>query len=128
LNKKVATLILTAVFVTLIVVVAVNFNLSHTKSDDARHHLFAISTALERYNSDFNHYPSNEDGLSVLIRPGDNGRYFVDKTFLLDPWRNPIIYKTTVENSRSIYKLKSFGPNEMDDGGRKDDIVLEGPQ
>jgi general secretion pathway protein G len=121
INKYIV--ILAAITLLVVAVFLSRVTLTHTKGDDAKHQLVTISTALDRYKEDFGKYPTNEEGLAALIKPDLEGRYFVNDKFMLDPWRQKIIYKITDGNKK--YILKSIGPNGVDDGGLVDDVVFE---
>lgn len=120
---KIISISIVAIIFAVVVVYISTVRITHTKVDDAKHLLFAISTALDRYNQDFGKYPTVERGLAALIQPRPKGRYFENDKFMLDPWHQKFIY--TIDNGNKKYTLKSIGPNGVDDNGLVDDIVVE---
>ena len=123
MNKRYYVIIVAIVFVVVVVLFS-RVKLIHSNVSDAKFQLNAISIALDRYYEDFGKYPTNEEGLAVLIQPQlEQGRYFINDKFMLDPWRQKIIYRITDGNEKFI--LKSIGPNGVDDNGLVDDIVFE---
>jgi len=97
-----------------------NLTINHSKVDDANNQLRIIASALERYKKEFGGYPSVEEGLGALVRPETGDRYFKDHKFILDPWRNEIVY--LMEADKQFFRLHSFGDNGRNDDGKLDDI------
>lgn len=97
---------------------------AYKRTTNARQQIDDIKSALERYKHDYGHYPSEVEGLPVLMEDGVNGRYFVDDKYLTDPWHNPVKY--TLESSISKVKviLYSSGPNGIDEHTAGDDISI----
>ncbi len=101
--------------------------LSYTKDNAALYQLQAIESALARYRKDTGSFPSDKDGLEVLLQQQSEGRYFDNNSYLTDPWQNKIVYKADgAEGREDSYRLYSIGPNGMDERGEGDDILLVG--
>ncbi len=71
----------------------------------------ALARALQAYRLDTGHYPSNEQGLAVLMRRPDgepkwNGPY-LESSVPLDPWNNPYTYRFLP--ARSDFEVISWG-------------------
>ena len=99
--------------------------LVHTKADKVKQQLYAIKTALERYKEDHGQFPTEGQGLLVLIKKDPKGRYFRNDKFLLDPWSNPIQYKNDKSSSDEKIILYSFGQNGIDENMMGDDICWD---
>jgi general secretion pathway protein G len=85
----------------------------------AQRELSALADALERFKSDVQRYPTNEEGLRSLARKpavikqdGGHLNYwfgpYLDSVPEVDPWGNDYIYHTT-DGGRS-FELLSYGP------------------
>ena len=74
---------------------------SKTKVAAAQIHLFG--EALDHYRLDTGHYPTTEQGLSVLVtRPENEPRWngpYLPKAIPNDPWDRPYLYKQPGEHS-----------------------------
>ncbi len=71
--------------------------LGGAKSKTAAVQIADIDKALEIYKLDVGRYPTNEEGLSALMKrpgsaPGWNGPYLKGDTLPTDPWGNPFRY------------------------------------
>jgi general secretion pathway protein G len=74
----------------------------------------AISTALEAFEVDNGHYPSNDEGLGALIQQPSNaqswhGPYLKKDTIPTDPWGNQYVYRYPGSNNANGYDLASMG-------------------
>jgi len=94
-----------------------------------------VELALDRYNLDVGHYPTEQEGglKALLARPDLDDEPFAArwhgpylKRRPLDPWGNPLNYELTDPGSDRAaeppFKLWSNGPDGEDDGGAGDDI------
>jgi general secretion pathway protein G len=83
-----------------------------------------IQFALFEFKNKFGRYPTEEEGLQALVTqpPGLEGWSgpYLDKRYLLDPWKNPFKYK--VEGSQA--KVISLGADGRE-GGEKDDADID---
>lgn len=83
----------------------------------------SLSLALDLFEQDVGHYPTNEDGLRSLVAntggvPGWKGPY-VKGGLGKDPWGNDYQYALNPNDSRR-YSLSSAGPDGQQ--GTEDDI------
>jgi hypothetical protein len=74
-----------------------------------------ITTAIEIFHAENNHYPSVDEGLSILVKDGDL------KTMPKDYWGHD--YKFIIQDETPF--VYSMGPNGIDDNGLKDDVTLK---
>lgn len=84
--------------------------------------------AINKFNDDIGRYPTNDEGLYVLIYNHDNikswnGPYRNKKFILRDWWHNDYVYINPAKYGNKAFDLYSFGANEKDDFGLKDDIT-----
>lgn len=83
----------------------------------------SLSLALDLFEQDIGRYPTNEEGLSVLVEnPGLSewkGPY-LKGGLKPDPWGTPYSYANNPDNPGE-YKLTSAGPDKQ--LGTSDDIV-----
>lgn len=94
----------------------------------AKQNVRAMATALEYYALDAYDFPTEEQGLNVLIeRPADlptgasyrEGGYLVKDVLPIDPWGNEYAYERPAERSSRPYDLYSLGP----DGVKSEDDI-----
>ena len=90
----------------------------------AKQQITVIKAALDRYRKEHGVYPSEVEGLSVLMQAGPHGRYFNSDKYLNDPWNNPIKYQIEKSHSAVRITLYSFGPNGIDEHMSGDDIYF----
>jgi general secretion pathway protein G len=75
----------------------------------------ALKTGLDTMSLDIGRYPTQAEGLSLLIQsPGDGvanwrGPYISSATVPNDPWGNPYIYAPPDQNGGSEPKVMSLG-------------------
>ncbi len=84
--------------------------------------------SLEKLYEDIGRHPTSNEGLNLLFKnetnvSGWNGRYTNKAVLPLDGWGNKYIYIYPVKYGNSKYDLYSFGKNQTDDFGEKDDIT-----
>ncbi|MHC4337937.1 MAG: type II secretion system major pseudopilin GspG [Planctomycetota bacterium] len=98
---------------------------SKAKMDIAKAKMRDIENAIERFCIDCGRYPTDAEGLKVLIDPPEDveekwrGRY-LKPSELLDPWKNPYIYVEEGERNPGSYDLVSLGADGKQ-GGEGDD-------
>lgn len=78
-----------------------------------------IRSALELYKIDSDNYPSNEQGIQVLIN-NEQGVPYIDD-IPNDPWGRPYQYRYPGENNKDSFDLWSPGADGKD--GTEDDIT-----
>jgi len=101
--------------------------LGRSKADVAQAQMSSIATALELYYLDMGAYPSDDDGLIVLVEaPADDtswqGPYFGNESGLVDPWGAN--YGYVLDESGSRFTLTSLGRDgEVDGEGEDRDLI-----
>ncbi len=86
-----------------------------------------IAGALDSFWAEYNRYPSNEEGLLILIEPTQNNdEPFLDrKSEPLDPWGNPYQYNSPGADN-SPHEVISLGADAREGGSGADaDISSE---
>ena len=89
-----------------------------------------FETALDLYKLDVGRYPTEEQGLDILINPPEitsqtsnirwNGPYLAGNSVPNDPWGNAYTYQITTNK----YQLMSFGADGVEGGeGNEADIT-----
>lgn len=101
--------------------------LERAKTDTTGIQIESIGAALDLYRLDVGRYPSEEEGLEILVRrPVDvekwNGPYVKKSESLIDPWGNAYLYRFPGEHGK--YDLYSFGADAAEGGeDENQDIV-----
>jgi general secretion pathway protein G len=96
--------------------------LGSSKSQTAKVQVQNITGALELYRLDVGRYPSQQEGLKVLVTPPANaiawnGPYLQVASALQDPWGQPYVYRFPGRNSEvDVYSLGA----DSADGGTKE--------
>lgn len=84
----------------------------------ARAQMVAFEQAIDQYKLDTGHFPSSEQGLTVLeIKPENEKRWdgpYLKKKLPLDPWGNSYSYRSPGEHGD--YDILSYG-NDGRSGG-----------
>lgn len=87
---------------------------------------FQIGLAVHVFHAIKGRIPTQDEGLDVLT---DRNPYLAESQLapgdLVDPWGSKVGYDVVDLEKENGFTLRSFGPNGIDDGGRKDDIFLE---
>ncbi|MBV8657896.1 MAG: type II secretion system protein GspG [Burkholderiales bacterium] len=96
------------------------------RKETARVQAKMLAGALRQYRADHGHYPSEAEGLKVLLPTGPNSTdgYIDDPEIPLDPWGHPYVYRLTppLGTSGGEFQVYSKGLNGIDEGGTGDDI------
>lgn len=98
-----------------------------SKTVIAKAQIESFSTALETYRLDTGAYPSQEQGLKVLIERTDtvrnwHGPYLKKKIIPNDPWGEPYIYKCP--GTHSDYDILSYGADKREGGKWEDEDII----
>jgi general secretion pathway protein G len=99
--------------------------LRRAKVETAKVQVDALAAAVSEFHLDMNRFPTNEEGLKVLIdAPGDkaawDGPYVQKRESLNDPWDRPYLYKIPGRvGDFDVYTLGSDG-REGGEGDAKD--------
>lgn len=91
-----------------------------------------VKYALEDYRADHGHYPTDEDGLSVLLTPPPETRegpryflkqYVLSEQSLSDTWGNPITYQKVRTGSEEGCVISSLGRDGKEGGTGPDEDI-----
>lgn len=92
----------------------------------AKTQISQLAVALDAFEIDVGRYPTNVEGLRVLVeRPTAEGESwqgpYLSKGIPMDPWENEYVYRSPGQYNQDGYDLYSYGP----DGklGGDDDIT-----
>ncbi|MDH3762258.1 MAG: type II secretion system major pseudopilin GspG [Gammaproteobacteria bacterium] len=91
-----------------------------SKVEVAKAQLEDLSAGLDLFKLDVGRYPSDDEGLRVLVEGGDgimgwNGPYLRKKRVPLDPWNRDYVYLVPgQENEYDLYSLGADGEPEGD--------------
>jgi general secretion pathway protein G len=88
--------------------------LSRAKAKTASLQLDSTATSLDLFKEDVGRYPTQEEGLSVLVTnqaqlEGWLGPYLKSDKALKDPWGRKLVYKINADESVTILTLGSDG-------------------
>lgn len=97
--------------------------LGGAKSDTARIQLSNIESALDLYLLDVGHYPTEAEGLKVLVQRPDaeaswNGPYLKKESGLVDPWGQAYQYRRPGQHGE--YDLFTLGADKAEGGDGED--------
>ncbi|HEX7761134.1 MAG TPA: type II secretion system major pseudopilin GspG [Caulobacteraceae bacterium] len=103
--------------------------MSRARAKAAQLQLETLATAVENFRSDVGRYPTQQEGLQVLVQPpsgveGWVGPYSKTKA-LKDPWGQPVLYVPT-SDGRS-FEVESLGADGKP-GGTGADHDLKAPE
>ena len=104
--------------------------LGKAKSDVAKVQMDNITSSLNLFNLDVGRYPTNNEGLSALIKkptdmPQWSGPYLTNDVIPNDPWNRPYVYIQPGTNGKP-YQLKSLGADGAI-GGQAEDADISKP-
>jgi general secretion pathway protein G len=97
----------------------------HPEVSVARVHLEALNKGLQAYRADVGHYPSEAQGLQVLVQPpadADRARWrgpYFPEALPLDPWGGAYVYQPQGTVGRG-YLLYSLGRDHAPGGQGED--------
>jgi general secretion pathway protein G len=99
--------------------------LGKSKIDTARVEITNIGTALDLFLIDVGRYPSQQEGLAVLVQdpggvPGWRGPYLKSKGVPLDPWGRPYQYR--FPGQHGTYDLSTRGADTAADGAGDNEV------
>jgi general secretion pathway protein G len=94
-----------------------------SKVEVAKAQLEDLSAGLDLFKLDVGRYPTDDEGLSVLVEGNDtilgwNGPYLRKKRVPLDPWNNEYVY--AVPGQGNAYDLYSLGADGEAEGSGED--------
>ncbi len=91
--------------------------------------IMALETAVKLFRLHTGRYPTDDEGLSVLILPPKDikdrwkGPY-IEKD-LTDRWNRAYSYKTHTTKDGEAFRVYSFGENGIDEKGKGDDFIVQ---
>jgi len=93
--------------------------LSDARARSAKLQIDSLGAALDLFYLDAGRYPSQSEGLEVLVRrPANvdswNGPYLKQLELPLDPWGNAYVYKASAQNAS--FQIISFGSDGREGG------------
>lgn len=99
----------------------------HARVEAARIQLSAITTAMELFAIDNGGYPTQQAGLSALIRPPPNahnwrGPYLKKAEGLIDPWGRPYGYR--IPGRQSAFEVFTLGRDNATGGAGEDQDIV----
>lgn len=100
--------------------------LGKAKTETAHTQLMNIAAALDLYRLDIGHYPSQAEGLDILVSaPNDavnwHGPYLPNKKGLMDPWG--AVYQYKIPGNHGDFDLFSLGADKVEGGDGEDQDV-----
>jgi general secretion pathway protein G len=98
-----------------------------TKVGVAMAQIEVFGDEISAFKADVGRYPTTAEGLQALrSRPPQvtdwKGPY-IPKEIPTDPWGQPYVYSCPGKYGTKAYDLYSFGANQTDDRGEKDDVT-----
>ena len=104
-----------------VLIVAVMNQLDRAKIKTTQIKIKSIESALHQYKVNYGSYPSQAEGMRVLINPPDGGKPFLkDKTAPKDEFGNEFIYLRPARQGGGEFEIVSKGPDGQE--GTDDDI------
>jgi general secretion pathway protein G len=93
--------------------------LRKAKSQTAKIQVDALSAAVDSFHLDVGRFPSNDEGLKVLVdRPSDSakwdGPYIKKRDSLIDPWGHPYLYRFPGQHGE--YDVYTLGSDNREGG------------
>ncbi|GAK33542.1 type II secretion system protein GspG [Iodidimonas nitroreducens] len=81
-----------------------------------------LRTALDTMRIDIGRYPTEQEGLSLLVTPPDDPALrsswfgpYLDGSIPVDPWKNPYRYRAP-ETRGGVAEVYSYGPDNAEGG------------
>lgn len=93
--------------------------LRKAKSQTAKIQVDALSAALDSFHLDTGRFPSNDEGLKVLMDPPADtanwdGPYLKKRNSLIDPWGHPYLYRNPGQHEE--YDVYTLGSDNREGG------------
>ena len=128
-KKKMPNRIITILILSFSIWVCYGTSYAHkTKPFTTEVHEKFLSEALQVLKGDIGRYPTEDEGLELLLEPhvGLEAKWdgpYLKHRILNDEWGNKYIYHYPARYSGKDFDLYSRGENAQDDRGEKDDIT-----
>ena len=97
-----------------LVTVNVRSYLAKAKQNSAKQEIATIVKALETFYASYSRYPTNEEGLDILIKPSTKFPEPLLSGGLTDPWGR--VYQYNAPGSNGPYEVISFGEDGQEGG------------
>ena len=97
-----------------VVTMSVRSYLVRGKQTVARLEIAKLTQAIDTFYSHFDRYPTNEEGLTVLVEKSDAFPDGLLNKVPLDPWGRP--YEYTYPGQSAPYEIVSFGADHQEGG------------
>lgn len=81
-----------------------------------------VTSEIEAFHEATGRYPTNREGLDVLVEAVEGTSDGLLPVWLMDEWGRPISYAVVSGDAEMPFELHSCGANGVDDGGFFDDI------
>ena len=104
-----------------VVTVSVTDYLVTGKQNATRNEIAQIKSALELFYTEFDRYPTNDEGLAILVKPTSRHPNGILQGDLLDPWTNPYLY--IYPGVHGTYDIVSYGANKVEGGTGADEDI-----
>ena len=94
-----------------------------SKITKAHQNLRSIEGALGIFREDFSRYPSNEEGLAILVNDPDDPRWngpYIQANILIDPWSIPYYYEVSTDQ----YLFITLGQDRRRGGKKLDQDIV----
>lgn len=100
--------------------------IEHFRTDRARYNdILILESAVKLFRMDTGRYPTILEGLTALVINTEgsiqNWRRYLDR-LPKDPWGNDYVYRDSAGHGVD-FQIYSRGPDGVDDGGARDDVV-----
>jgi general secretion pathway protein G len=89
-----------------------------SKQNAAKAEIARLVQALDTFYAAYDRYPTNEEGLEVLVTPSDSYPDGIINKVPRDPWKNEYQYNNPGE--RSPFEIISLGADGQEGGERGD--------
>lgn len=101
-----------------VVTVSVRSYLVRSKQNVCRLEIAKISQALDTFYSEFDRYPTNEEGIEALVEKSDRFPDGILNKLPRDPWKHPYEYRVPGRNSP--YEVVCYGADHREGGNGAD--------
>lgn len=94
-----------------------------SKLGETQYRVYNIESALRMFKLDNGRFPTNQEGLDLLLNSPKRRSYVDGRNPFIDSWGNKFVYLYPARKGGKPFELYSFGGNEKDDDGEGDDIT-----
>jgi general secretion pathway protein G len=104
-----------------VVTVSVRGYLVKAKQNTARHEIATIVQALESFYTAHDRYPTNEEGIEILVEPSDEFPDGLLTKVPVDPWSGD--YQYNAPGANGPYEVISYGADGSEGGEGADSDI-----